>query len=863
MSSALSGLLRCLACSFLFLCMHVAAAAPPFIASVDDRTGLPVVSRGGSPAVSGEFTFVSGKPVWFAPLERFDVTAPYAYSWLANFVGLELTGQVKRPAKAQLSWTFGLRAQGAKIPAANGGIRFTFDLEKFRSQFGDPEILPQRRGWAWGRAGGPRVQMLFDQPPVDVSFPQQDKSEILALFVRDGIVSSGQEFTATLTVSDDVEIGPTSRERFGLDDPMSWPADIVDAETSPVDLSFLNAPEAPAGKHGFLKRRGDRLVFDDGTPVRFWGTNVTAMALFDMSRENIKRQAHRLSALGFNLIRLHHHDSSWVQPNIFGDESKLSNTRVLNAASLAKIDWWIKCLKDEGIYVWLDLHVGRQVKIGDGIEDFAEIARGSGAANIDAYNYVNGSIRDAMQRFNESYLNHQNAYTGLKYKDDPAIVTLLLTNENDLTQHYGAALLPNRNVPKHAARYMAAAYAFAAAHGLRADDVWRAWQPGPAKLFLNDLERRFDVEMIDHLHQIGVKIPIVTTSSWGRDPLTSLPALTSGDMIDVHSYGWPGQLEKNPLYGDNLVDWIAAAQVVDFPVSVTEWNVVSFPAPDRHVAPLYVASSASLQGWDSLMQYAYGVHPLVNGETPSNWHAFNDPALLATLPAGALLFRRGDVAEARTVYVFTPTKDQLFGRAISPANSVALRTATELGKLLIAMPEVSELPWLQKSRVPDGAKIITDPDRPLFDEETSQAVSDTGEVRHNWADGTLTIDTPRTQAATGWIGGKQIALADVEIDAVTRNASVAVQSLTNDPIEASGRILISLGARSVPKSVTQLPFYSEPVTGHLAIRAKSGLKLYRRIRTNDEEHEVPTSYENGRYLISLDKDLMTYWLVLK
>ena len=57
--------------------------------------------------------------------------------------------------------------------------------------------------------------------------------------------------------------------------------------------------------------------------------------------------------------------------------------------------------------------------------------------------------------------------------------------------------------------------------------------------------------MIDHLRTLGVKVPIVTTSTWGRNGLSALPALTSGDLIDVHSYGGAGQLEKNPLTSDN------------------------------------------------------------------------------------------------------------------------------------------------------------------------------------------------------------------------------------------------------------------------------------------------------------------------
>ena len=79
--------------------------------------------------------------------------------------------------------------------------------------------------------------------------------------------------------------------------------------------------------------------------------------------------------LGFNLVRLHHHDSPWVSPNVFG--KKPADTRTLSAEALATLDWWIKCLEDEGIYVWLDLHVQRQLTGGDGIADFDEISHGN------------------------------------------------------------------------------------------------------------------------------------------------------------------------------------------------------------------------------------------------------------------------------------------------------------------------------------------------------------------------------------------------------------------------------------------------------------------------------------------------------
>ena len=111
-------------------------------------------------------------------------------------------------------------------------------------------------------------------------------------------------------------------------------------------------------------------------------------------------------------------------------------------------------------------------------------------------------------------------------------------------------------------------------------------------------------------------------------------------------------------------------------------------------------------------------------------------------------------------------------------------------------------------------------------------------------------------------GIKSIELADVNFDISTPNASVAVQSLDGRAIPSAKTLLISLGARSVPAEGNQLPFRSEPVTGTLRIRAPQGLKLYRRTLPG-EEREVRTDYRDGRYVVTLDQNLSTYWLVLK
>ncbi len=498
-----------------------------------------------------------------------------------------------------------LDARSLKTNVMGGGIVFNFD-PALAEAMGEPVLLPGNRGWTWGNAQGRRIEMRFEPALARVYFEPGDRSQIRAFLYKDRIQPGREHFTATFSVAGDVALGPTAAERFGVTDPKSWPSDRLDWKTAPVDLSFLNAPEKPAGKRGFVKAVGEQLLFADNTPARFWGTNLSAYTLFQTPDDAIKLQAKRLSALGFNLVRLHHHDSWWVLPNIFGDGRKVHDTQRLSEESLKKLDLWIKCLKDEGIYVWLDMHVQRALWANDNIFAFDELPKNEyGIADLKGYAYVNETIQRAMKRFAKDYLSHVNSYTGLAYKDDPAVAAVLITNENDITQHFGNALLPDKSVPKHNELYMKAAKAFAKQHDLPEDQTWRSWEPGPAKLFLNDLERRFNVDMIESLRETGVKVPIATTSSWGGNGLSALPALTAGDVVDVHIYGGPGTLEKNPLTSASLVDWIGAGQVVGKPLTVTEWNNEPFPIADRHSLPLYMAGTASHQGWDALMQYAY------------------------------------------------------------------------------------------------------------------------------------------------------------------------------------------------------------------------------------------------------------------
>lgn len=830
---------------------------------LDDKSGLPVVSRGGSPVLQSTFAFWLNNWGWAHTTSSLQINGDYNYSLTAQNQSLDfnLSALIKRPDKQQLTWEFRIDAGSQIDNIIGGGMVFKFDLANLAADMGAPKLLSDNRGWSWGNESR-RLELKFDAPLARLYFERGNPAEVRAFFFKDSLSPGQQTIRASLTLSGDFAIATTAEERFGPADISAWPSDSLDWKTSPVDLSFLNSADKPAGKRGFVRAVGEQLQFSDGTTARFWGTNISAYTLFGTPHDVVKLQARRLAELGFNLVRLHHHDSPWVNPNIFGDSKQVTSTQQISAESLERLDWWIKCLKDEGIYIWLDLHVQRALREQDNIFAFDEIRKGKATADLKGYAYVNITIQSAMKRFAEDYVSHVNSYTGVAYKDEPAIAAMLLTNENDITHHFGNALLPDKQVPQHSALYMAEAEGFAKQHDLPASQTWRAWEHGPAKLFLNDLEHRFNLEMIQHLRALGVRVPIATTNTWGGNGLSSLPALTAGDLIDAHSYGGLGQLDRNPQSSAGIMHWIAAAQVVGKPVSVTEWNTEPFPTPDRHALPLYLAGSGAYQGWDALMQYAYS-QERINGSwiTASNWHAYTDPALLATLPAAALLYRRGDIREASTTFIFAPSASTLFNQRINPDNSIALRSAAEKGKLQIAMPETPELPWLQPSPIEQNTQVIRDPGQSVLS-SSNESSSDTGELRRNWQRGIFTIDSPRSQLATGWLGGKSIELGELSIASKTRNASVALQSLDRQPIAQSKSLLISIGTRAIPKDGNKVPFYVEPFEGQLSFTAPAGLKVYRRGILAQLE-ELPSTYANGRYTIKLNGTLATNWLFIR
>jgi hypothetical protein len=773
-------------------------------------------------------------------------------------LGITWSGTMRAAAANRLAVSLEVAVKERLRAVVGGGL-------EWRVERGSPSLphrapaavlAPERRGWSWPAAPGQTVKVSFRDPCAETTI--EDDGQLIRTFFVSGSADPGT-FRVELEVAVPAggTIAASTMERYGPADTAAWHAGALRHDASPVDLSFLN--DKPAGKRGFVQVHGDELRFADGTPARFWGANLAGYGLF-VDRAAFGAQARRMARLGYNLIRIHHHDSTgWVDPTVI-DKSR-RDTRRLDATGLDAVDWWIKCLKDEGIYVWLDLHVGRLFVRGDEIPGIREIERQNGQAF--GFCYLNAALQERMREFQAAYLSHVNPYTELAYKDDPAVIGVLVTNENDLTQHFGNLMLRDKDNPHHQDLFERAARAWADGVGADFDAALRTWEPGVSKVFLNELEHRFNQVMLGHLRELSVRVPRATTNFWGGTSLAVLPSLAEGDVIDVHAYGQPEALSVDPRYAANFAHWIACAQVHGKPLTITEWNV-EYPAIDRFTAPLYLAALASFQGWDAPMLYNYSQRGYAQPEEPDQWSTYYDPALTGAMPAAALLFRRGDVAPAAKTFCLALGADRLYGSHWTPDTSAALRTLPEQHRLTIGLPDAPQLDWDRASVLPESVTVVGDPTRDFIPAGQSFVRSDTGELWRDWQAGVHTVDTARTQAAAGWLGGRTVRLTDVTIECETRKALIAMTSLDGEPLASSGRILLTALARVAPSPGGRMPFLSEPVRAKVSLRSsRTGLVLHALAGdgTRREGGAIPAA--DGAYVVNLGPALGTHWFLLE
>ena len=202
------------------------------------------------------------------------------------------------------------------------------------------------------------------------------------------------------------------------------------SDNVPIDISFVFEEEKPAGKHGFLKVNGRDFVFEDGTKIKFWGTNFNGAGCFP-EHDYSQKIAKRLAKIGINLVRLHQLDAEWHTPNIFAfTKGKKVRDASLDPTSMDRLDYLIYCLKNEGIYCYMDMFTYRRFRAEEGVDNFENLSDAAKpSCNFD------DRLIELQKEHCKRLWTHENPYTKLAYCDDPVFVMAEIVNESDLSSH--------------------------------------------------------------------------------------------------------------------------------------------------------------------------------------------------------------------------------------------------------------------------------------------------------------------------------------------------------------------------------------------------------------------------------------------
>lgn len=411
-------------------------------------------------------------------------------------------------------------------------------------------------------------------------------------------------------------------------------------------LAFEHLPDVPQRFLGFtggLSREDDGKTLQDGL------ANAVQLA------EMINRQ-------GYNLWRAHMLDTylmTWQAP----DECVFSSRR------LAMVDKLIAELKKRGIYTCITIAAYRC-----GVADGRRAYREADAMKANMY-LGEAEMRRNWKTLAEKMLNHVNPYTGIAWKDDPAIVWVEFFNEQEF-----AFRNISKQPPAVRERFNAQWRSWLRKKYRTLNSLASAWNKpelaypenfekletptgmnisGPHKNDFGLFARELAVEEFlwceKTIRQLGYK-GLVTNHNFARSMLDSsvrweLIPLTTMNCYQTHptNFVLPGSVcRQKSSVGDAAGYWRHAnssAHFADRPIVITEHNF-AFWNMYHHEGGLIFPAYSAFQGFSGITVH---VNPAeVNRRGPNEcFSVARSPIARANEFLAAVLFRRGDVRPAK------------------------------------------------------------------------------------------------------------------------------------------------------------------------------------------------------------------------
>jgi len=453
------------------------------------------------------------------------------------------------------------------------------------------------------------------------------------------------------------------------------------------------------------------------------------------------------------------------------------------------LDYLCYCLKEQGIYLYIDIFTYRRFKTEDGVVN-AHLLGDCGKP----YACFNRRMIALQKKFAYDIWNHFNPYTGLKYKDDPAFVMGEVINECDLWMQH-VTLEP------YTSEYRTLFGEWLKKNSISDYDV--------DNCDLNDMtcpvQDRFRIEvtanyyreMIDFMHSIGVKIPLCGTN-WSRNDAL-LQANLEGDYTDSHTYFYDWRWDEHRCANDSLskshdcaFSFLSPMRVFNKPFFVSEWDM-PWPNAYRAESPILYVAVGSMQNWGgfAIHTYAYSNRlermEILGKETSAAtiggiayregiFSTWNDSAKFGLFYHAALITRRSDIScEGEKLGIL--------------GGGDAFNGATEKCRIANMVPGTS------------GADTTVPSDKIFVDYKDGEVRSANGQLYRNWQEGYGIIDSPRTKCTYGFLGaycaknGKCM-LNGLAVDCKSDFAVIAISFLTDDALDKTDNILLSAIGRA-------------------------------------------------------------------
>lgn len=635
-------------------------------------------------------------------------------------------------------------------------------------------------------------------------------------------------------------------QKYNLAEPGKWNFEALTDDFSPnalLDLRSLN--ERVAGQSGFVRVAGDqsgKYVLGDGTPVRFWGINV-ANSGSDLG--SFSQQARFLAKRGVNLVRYH-------------QQLPTSDPNDINAVDPAYIEGahrTVAAFKQEGIYTEFSLFWEMPFTIRKewGIDGYTADKAGPTAILM-----FDEKVKAAYKEWARRLFTATNSYTGLTLAQDRSVAIIEIQNEDSflfwtfdpstfpqvqrekLEGKFGAFLIAKygnlaaaqagwggmtlpTDAPASGRMGLASAWYMTAAS---TDSWFLAYTPRIADQiqFLTELQRAFYQEIRDYYRNTLGCQSLIESCNWTTaDERVLLDAerytYTANDVIDRHPYFNLVHIDPNTPdtsgYAVSVGDYFQSIagvknprslptvykKVAGFPHNASETTWVN-PSRFKAEGPLLVAAYNSMAAVDSWIWFATGT---LGYEDIVNKFQVSVPSLMGQFPGAALLYRRGDVAEAPVAVREERNLSRLYHKELAlisefdpgrnPPDNPVYNPVAGTGRIdPLAM-------LVGKVECHYGTSDVSNYVSPLLFSQMDMANRTVeslpppgnthGQLKLDWGKGLFRVNSPRSQGAAGFLNSvAQVDLDDVSITSSNEFGAILVIALDNLPIAQSQKILI-------------------------------------------------------------------------